>query len=130
MSYQDWQALCASEPEKANAICAERMGWEHRSDKRNVLSRVWSDKTGRVMAFRSDWSPITDHNHAAMMVEKVLDQHRGPALLSAIWEIIAPQDAAVFGGSYVAAQRPIALLILPASDLSYCACVALEKEEA
>jgi hypothetical protein len=114
MIYQDWQSLCASDPAKANAICAERMGWEWTWDL-DVSRRVWLGADMIGVPEPADWSPITSRDHAAMMVEKVhgtTGWRKFETMLS----------ADVFNGARA--------LLAPPSIISYYACVALDKEPA
>ena len=119
--------------ERRNTLCAGAMGWRHET--RNDYT-VWLDRDGKELSSVSSysetpWAPCTDRNHTAMMVEEVVDKHCESQLLSAIGEAIAPQDAIAFGGGYVAAQRPITLLLIPPDLLSWAAWSALTaaKEE-
>jgi hypothetical protein len=102
MIYQDWQSLCASDPAKANAICREVMG-------------------DSIMVGPAKWEPISDRNHAAMMVDEVVKREAW-ALFSDLLE--HEVDWWFSRTSFVTA------LMAPSSLISYCACVALDKEAA
>lgn len=68
----DWTALPL---ERKNALCAEAMGWRRSRPHATPPSQaVWCDEDGRGGKRVDDWSPCTDRNHTAMMVEAVVAQ--------------------------------------------------------
>lgn len=66
MTYTDWSALPL---ERKNALCAEAMGWERSSV---ALDACWCSG-GECLRDVEDWSPCTDRNDAAMMVERLYE---------------------------------------------------------
>jgi hypothetical protein len=65
----DYQTWIARGTAVCDAECAEAMGWER--NRRGGLWMGWHDETGYGVAER-DWSPTTDRNATAMMVERVV----------------------------------------------------------
>ena len=119
--YDEFKALPVAE---RDAICAEKMGWS-RSEKESV----WVDATGRVTASVNGtsnrpfigtgfWSPTTDRNDAAMMVEKAARD----GVMRIKFTLMAHDLLAfeTYGSAALAAVMADPCLI------AYCACVALE----
>jgi len=69
MTYQDW---IARGNEACNAECAEAMGWT-RDD--SEVGSYWLGPDSTGMAVWA-WSPTTNRNHTAMMVERVVERGR------------------------------------------------------
>ncbi|MCK9358080.1 MAG: hypothetical protein M0R22_13195, partial [Dehalococcoidia bacterium] len=70
IQYNEWVALCASDPARANAICAERMGWER--DTRGPFT-WWVDRDGNPKFMVGCFCPITSRDHAAMMLDRLYE---------------------------------------------------------
>ena len=102
IAYADWSALPL---ERKNALCAEAMGWF-------MLD-------GLCMRLARDWSPCTDRNHTAMMVEEVGLRGLQTAFLDATGiATMAPRRAAWD------------LLASDADLLAWAACEALRQSVA
>jgi len=127
MTHAEWKQLCASDPAKANAICAERMGWERN---RPESQMGWhSKKTGYGTA-EWDWFPITSRDDAAMMVEKVAKN--GDAVsrfIDTLGTETGGRRVNPLNGTVSVSWQPVDVLLAPPPLISYCACVALDKEQ-
>jgi len=126
MTLQHWLDLCASDPAAANALCGDAMGWT-----RSESAVYWQDAQGIPRAvFGLNWLAVTDRNDAARMVKAVVGANLAVPLLMRLGEAVDPEDAAVFGGQYVAASRPIDLLLADPALIAWACIEALKKEEA
>jgi hypothetical protein len=120
MPYQDW---IARGPAVCDAECAEAMGW---NDLDCGYWYRWNDSgylaesTGILIA---DFSPTTDRNHAAMMVEKVLSMkaERMRFAHSLTRELGLDQVGTIAAGVITGAAAAPSLL-------AYCAWRALKEE--
>ena len=118
--YDEFKALPVTE---ADAICAEKMGWHCGADFFGFDG--WIDSCGKFIAYAvSDgethsWSPTTDRNDAAMMVEKAARD----GVMRIKFTLMAHDllDFETYGSAALAAVMAAPCLI------SYCACVALEE---
>ena len=113
MTYQDWiargDAVCDAE-------CAEAMGWI-RGDS-IYSSGKWYDGNGTSVA-PTDWSPTTDRNATAMMVEEVKRRGKMATLL-----------IGVMGDNHpVSFLEAVELGICAAPSLIAWACCRALKEE-
>jgi hypothetical protein len=119
MTYADWVALCASDPARANAICAERMGYKRDGN-------WWAMPNGCVRHIPSgEWSPITSRDHAAMMATAIPDEKRYDFLAHIVRLYYEPEEVKS-EDHYTEYGWAAAALYAPPSLISYCACVALE----
>ncbi len=111
--YEAFKALPIAE---RDAICAEKMGWI-----RDATRPYMWDKRDGTRVDMSAWSPTTDRNGAAMMVEKVcsLGEDAKDAF-GVAWEQTAPLDFE--NGNWVAD-----ILLIDPCLIAYCAYVALEE---
>lgn len=84
---------------------------------------------GECLRGVGDWSPTTDRNATAMLVEETTkDQARAIRFLNVLGRELNPDKALTFGGVFAAAQAPIAL-ITAAPSLVAWACVESCREE-
>ena len=110
--YDEFKALPVAE---ADAICAEKMGWHHHF---GIGDDAWWEANGIRAADYFYWSPTTDRNDAAMMVEKAARD----GVMRIKFTLMAHDLLAfeTYGSAALAAVMADPCLI------AYCACVALE----
>ncbi len=110
MTYQEWLALCESAPDAANARCAKAMGWKLGRD--GMHWYCGKDVKNDIC----NWLPITDRNHAAMMVEKAIERGKQGII-----------EASLEAFGYSRAESVVAPVAVHAWA-AYCALAVLEKE--
>jgi len=117
--YDEFKALPVAE---RDAICAEKMGWHCGADFFGFDG--WIDSCGKFIAYAvSDgethsWSPTTDRNDAAMMVEKVKDEGFGEQFyFDAALAVVTDMDDVMWCD----------IILLDPCLIAWAVCVALEE---
>ena len=118
MTYQEWLALCKSAPDAANARCARAMGWKLGRD--GMHWYCGKDVKNDIC----NWLPITDRNHAAMMVEEV--KRRGTDAQIVFHECL---NEAAERAEWDEWNPELSALLIPPDLLSYAAWSALTRKE-
>jgi len=115
MPYQDW---IARGPAVCDAECAEAMGWKQ---KPGSVYWNWGESNGAMPVIIGVWSPTTDRNATAMMLETI--------------ELIGPKAVEKFDEA-LRLNLPVGgrghswlrIIKTETSLLAYCALRALKEE--
>jgi hypothetical protein len=114
--YEAFKALPVAE---RDAICAKKMGWI------DLDCGYWyaDSPSGAVRTgiLIESWSPTTDRNDAAMMVENVAQNNRHIAFDEAVTDTNRGPDRWWRPGGM------LDVLLLDPCLIAYCSCVALEE---
>ena len=122
-AYNEFKALPVAE---ADAICAEKMGWHSKAVSDESGCRLWMNADDRFVIAEDDWSPTTDRNYAAMMVEMVGQE--GMNAVVSFAASLTTTDPEYTEGAAVAwcASHWFSLLYTDPCLIAWAACVALE----
>jgi len=116
MIYHDWKALCETDPAKANALCAEAMGWRYY---RHQHGEQWMDSEGFPRWLVKDFQPITDRNATALMVERVVERSRMARF----------SDAILASGEWLDVNfMVVSALLIPPDLIAWACCEALRPD--
>jgi len=129
MTLEEWEALPTTE---RDAICAERvMRWRCSGDTDvdgYLWRKGWLDGAGLVVKWASDWSPTTDRNATALLLDEVMKRGKRYAF---DYELGCRNDEVYHAIRSGVGHRGsvLEILRLDPSLIAYCCCVVCEEAD-